>query len=238
MKNHSTGPKTPEGKARCRLNAFRHGLTGQLCVLTPEEQLAYEEHCKIIHEALAPVGDYERKVAQSIAADEWRLERARAIENSTFALGMHGDAADSAGHPQVDDAFAQARTWHDQAHSLQLLTVYAQRIQRAWAKNMAYLETIQAKRKEIAKEAMREAKLLYQLAQAEGKPYQPETFFITAPEVRESVFSTPEVARELSREILIADAITHWVHSPRPARNPARQPTDTAPQNHSASEVY
>ena len=65
---------------------------------------------------------------------------------------------------------------------------------------------------------MREAKLLYQLAQAEGKPYQPEAYFITAPEVRESVFSTPQVARELSREILIADATTHWVHSPRPER--------------------
>ena len=220
MTNHSTGPKTPEGKSRCRLNAFRHGLTGQLNVFTPEEQQGFDKFCKIIHEALVPVGDFERIVVQSIAADRWRLERARAIEASTFALGMHGDAADSAGHPEVDDAFAQARTWYDQAHSLQLLTVYTQRIQRAWAKNVAYLETLQAKRKETAKDAMREAKLLYQLAQAEGKPYQPEAYFIAAPEVRESVFSTPQVARELSREILIADATTHWVHSPRPARIP------------------
>ena len=33
---HSTGPKTPEGKAAVRLNAFRHGLLARDVVL-PEE---------------------------------------------------------------------------------------------------------------------------------------------------------------------------------------------------------
>src|SRR5580704_13377508 len=137
--NRSTGPKTPEGKARCRLNAYRHGLTGQLCVFTPEEQQAYEKHCKIILEALAPVGDFERDAAQSIADDGWRLKRARAIEASTFALGAHEHAADNTGHSAVDDAFAQARTWCQDARNLQLLTVYEQRIQRAMDKNLAQL---------------------------------------------------------------------------------------------------
>src|SRR5580693_2893173 len=169
--NHSTGPKTPEGKARCRLNAYRHGLTGQLCVFTPEEQQAYEKHCKMILEALAPVGDFERDLAQSIADDGWRLKRARAIEASTFALGLHEHSTDNAGHPEVDAAFAQARTWNKDAHNLQLLTVYEQRIQRAYDKNMAHLKTMQTERKEQAKEAMEQAKCLYRLAQAQGKPY-------------------------------------------------------------------
>jgi hypothetical protein len=38
-----------------------------------------------------------------------------------------------------------------------------------------------------------------QLAQAEGKLYQPKALFIDAPEVMEYVFSSTEVARELSR---------------------------------------
>ncbi len=204
--NHSTGPKTPEGKRRCRLNAYRHGITGQICVFFPEEQHAYEKHCKVVLEAFAPVGDFERDIAQSIADDGWRLKRARAIEASTFALGQHEHADDNTGHPEVDAAFAQARTWKKDAHNLQLLTVYEQRIRRAVDKNMAQLKTLQTERKEAAAEAMKQAKLLYQYAEAQGKPYQPEAFFITAPEVRESVFSSTQVAREVSRATLLHDA--------------------------------
>src|SRR5689334_20469193 len=96
--NRSTGPKTPEGKSRCRLNAYRHGLTGQLCVFTPEEQQAYEKHSKIVLEALAPVGDFECDVAQSVADDRWRLKRARAIETSSFALAMPDHFTGATGH--------------------------------------------------------------------------------------------------------------------------------------------
>src|SRR5215472_1635707 len=137
--NHSTGPKTPEGKRRCRLNAWRHGLTGQLCVLTPEEQHAYEKHCKIILEGLAPVGDFELDIAQSIADDRWRLKRARAIEAGAFALGLPETAEDRTGVDAVDDACAHARTWFQDAHNFHLLTIYEQRIQRAIEKNMAHL---------------------------------------------------------------------------------------------------
>ena len=37
--NHFTGPTAPEGKRRCSLNTYRHGLTGQIC----QEQEAYDK---------------------------------------------------------------------------------------------------------------------------------------------------------------------------------------------------
>ena len=157
--NHSTGPKTPEGKARCRLNATRHGLTGQLNILTPEEQQAYDHHGKITLEDLAPGTDFERSLAQSIADDLWRLNRARTIESGMFAIGMQ-NGADDTGVPQVDDALAQTHTWAHEARNLQLLTIYEQRIQRSVDKNMARLEVLKAKREQAAKEDMRQAKLL------------------------------------------------------------------------------
>ena len=226
--NHSTGPKTPEGKARCRLNAYRHGLTGQLCVFTPEEQQAYEKHCKVILYALAPVGDFERDAAQSIADDHWRLKRARAIEASTFALGTHEHGVDNTGHPEVDSALAQARTWEKAAHNLQLLTVYEQRIRRAVDKNTTQLKALQTERKETAAEAMRLAKRLYRLAQAQGKPYRPEAFFTAAPEVKESVFSSTEVARELSRASLLEDAETYHYFRKLPEENRPEKPVESA----------
>src|SRR5271155_3556862 len=41
---HSTGPKTPEGKKRISLNALRHGLTGQIVVMPTEDLQAYQRH--------------------------------------------------------------------------------------------------------------------------------------------------------------------------------------------------
>ena len=212
-----TGPRTPEGKRACGLNAYRHGLTGRLNIVTPEEQRAYDLHSEITLEALAPANRYERSLAQSIADDRWRLIRARSIEDGIFALGMQDHGGDNTGAPQVDDAFSQARTWLADARNLQLLTIYEQRIQRSVDKNLAHLEAIQTKRQEVAKEDMRQAKLICQLAQAEGKPYQPEAYFTAAPPPRESVFSTPEVARALGREILLADATHHRYCSPTPS---------------------
>jgi hypothetical protein len=74
----SSGPKTERGKHRTRLNAYRHGLTGQICLLTADEHEAFEKHCTGIRESLDPVGALEIDLAQSIAVDHWRLKRARA----------------------------------------------------------------------------------------------------------------------------------------------------------------
>ncbi len=153
----------------------------------------------------SPAGDFERSLAQSIADDLWRLNRARTIESGMFALGMQYSAHDT-GAPQVDEAFAQTHTWARESRNLELLTIYEQRIQRSIDKNMSRLEALRTRREQAAKEDMRQAKLLYQLAQAEGKPYRPEAYFSTAPIARESVFSTPEVARELNLEKRLDDA--------------------------------
>ena len=221
--NYSTGPKTPEGKRACALNAYRHGLTGRLNIATPEEQQAYDLHSQINLEALAPANNYERSLAQSIADDRWRLIRARSIESGIFALGLQDNGGDNTGAPQVDDAFAQARTWLQDSRNLQLLTIYEQRIQRSVDKNLAHLETLQTKRQATATEDMRQAKLIYQLAQVEGKPYQPEAYFTVAPPPRESVFSTPEVVRALGREILLDDATRSWFCTPKPTRDQVAQ---------------
>ena len=211
--NLSTGPKTPEGKAKCRLNAYRHGLTGQLHIQSPDEQQAYDKHSQITLVGLAPVGDFECALAQSVANDLWRLNRAAAIESGMFALGTRQIPADT-GAPQVAEALAQTHTWDRESHNLQLLTIYEQRIQRSVDKNLNRLDALRTRREQAAKEDMRQAKLLYQLAQAEGKPYQPEAYFTTVPLARESVFSTLEVAREVTREIHLADAIRHSFSSP------------------------
>src|SRR5580658_9891413 len=74
----STGPTTEKGKHRTRLNAYRHGLTGQICVVAPEEQAAFDKHCDAIRSSLKPVGALETDLAQCIAEARWRINRASA----------------------------------------------------------------------------------------------------------------------------------------------------------------
>jgi len=127
----STGPKTPEGKKRSSLNAFRHGLTGQIVIHTPEDRAAFQQHCDAIREALAPVGALETDLAQAIAEDRWRLNRAGPSKNAIFTLGLQEHSDPNAAHPEIDAALAQGRTWIAQAKNLQLLTAYEQRIRRS-----------------------------------------------------------------------------------------------------------
>ena len=42
---HSTGPRTVEGKRRSSLNALQHGLTATTAVLPTEDPAAYQQHC-------------------------------------------------------------------------------------------------------------------------------------------------------------------------------------------------
>src|SRR5438270_2602707 len=81
---HSTGPRTPEGKARTAQNARTHGLmSGEL--LTPfedEDQLL--SHSKAIQEHYAPQSEPECILVEQIIAATWRLRRIRRIETRHY----------------------------------------------------------------------------------------------------------------------------------------------------------
>ncbi len=83
------GPESPEGRERSNLNARRHGITGQVTIMTDEDRTAHEQFSKALIKDLAPEGAMETQLAQRVATDSWRLNRASAIEDNLFALGLH-----------------------------------------------------------------------------------------------------------------------------------------------------
>src|SRR5580658_7773165 len=171
-----TAPKSEPGTQRTRLNAYKHGLTGQIHLFTPEEHAAFEKHCQSIVEALAPVGILEQGLAQSIAEDKWRLNRARVIESGIFALGQMADESGEIDQreidqPELSQTLSQAKTWLADGKQIQLLSLYEHRIQRSIERNMPELGTLRAERKAARDQVIEEAVLLSQLAKSKGETY-------------------------------------------------------------------
>ena len=59
---HSTGPRAEAGKQRSRLNALRHGLTGQTVVLPTEDHAAYQRHSQSFLDEYQPKGATETQL--------------------------------------------------------------------------------------------------------------------------------------------------------------------------------
>jgi hypothetical protein len=204
-------PNSETGTQRTRLNAYKHGLTGQIHLFTPEEHEAFEKHCQSIVEALAPVGALEQAFAQSIAENHWRLNRARALESGIFALGQMADESGEIDQrvidqPELSQTLSQAKTWLADGKHIQLLSLYQQRIQRSIERNMAELRTLRAERKAARDQAVEEALLLSQHAQSKGEKYDAAADF--PPELlgTDSVFSPSEINRLIARNQRLTEA--------------------------------
>src|SRR5271170_7615103 len=81
------GPSTPETKQRVRYNALRHGFTGQVLIMTPEEREKFDAFVRGMMTDLAPVGTHETFLANSIAEEAWRLNQIRARCANLAAVG-------------------------------------------------------------------------------------------------------------------------------------------------------
>jgi hypothetical protein len=163
----STGARTAAGKARSSLNNLRHGLTGQINVLPTEDREAHDRFCTELIDSLKPETPMEKQLAHSVAEDNWRLNRVRAIENNMFALGHQGERR------ELQVALADARTFQAQANQFQLLTIYEQRISRNVQRNLNQLQHLQTERREHRERALEEAQLLAQQSLLNGLAYDP-----------------------------------------------------------------
>lgn len=175
---HSVSESKP--RDRRALNAYRHGLTGRIHILTPADRAAYESHCRSIHRSFSPVGGMELELVQAICDDRWRLKRAAAIEEAIFAMGLAEPDTHTAGHDEIDEAFAHARVWLSEGKNLQLLTLYESRIQRKLEKNIALLRQLQQDRKS-AQPSERKA------LEAAGESQVPAAGFVFSAAAPESV---------------------------------------------------
>ena len=145
---HSTGPKSEPGKRRSSLNATRHGLTGRTVVLPGEDMVVYQAFAKEIVNSLHPETPLERQFAQTVADTQWRLNRARTIEDGMLAWGnFEPEGNFTADRPEIHAALTAARVFRERHQAFANLALYEQRLQRAQKEALRQLRELQAERK-------------------------------------------------------------------------------------------
>jgi hypothetical protein len=79
---HSTGPKTVEGKANSSHNSFKHGLYSKQLVMGNEEAAELDALKVDLRAQHQPANDTEEILVNEMSEQFWRIRRARCLEAS------------------------------------------------------------------------------------------------------------------------------------------------------------
>jgi hypothetical protein len=206
----STGPRTPEGRAKSSHNATRHGLTGRVVVLPSEDMNVYNAFCKELMADLAPETPLERQYAQTFCDTQWRLNRARSYEDGMLALGHfeHAGSLD-VDDPQILAALTAAKAFRENSKAFVNLSLYEQRLQRTQKKALRQLQDLQTKRIAARQADLDEALATHNSHKTKAQPFE----VVSDPRPNQFVFSTVEIATEALRQNLRAEAQNSGAHA-------------------------
>jgi hypothetical protein len=172
----STGPTSPEGKAKSSLNALKTGLTGRTVLLPAEDAAAYQQHVSDYEKELRPAGQRECDLVQSIADASWRLQRIPVLESAIYAQGRIQFAE------QVKDQDPAFRATLIDLHThlayekqLRNLQLQESRLHRRREKDLAELRQAQAERRNRDTNNLEAASRLLIQAKRAGKSFDPES---------------------------------------------------------------
>jgi len=80
----STGPRTPEGKARSSKNARTHGLTSTELRTPFEEKDELVSQADALEDEFQPQSETEKILVEQMVAAIWRIRRVRRIETRHY----------------------------------------------------------------------------------------------------------------------------------------------------------
>jgi len=124
---HSTGPKTTEGKAAVSMNALRHGLRARTVVLPGEDPQEFHRLCDDLEVEWHPQSRTEQFYVEQMAVSKWKLVRMEVGEVNIFTNANSGKSQ----LPLLD------RFWQAEA-----------RLERSYARAQHELERLQNSRRQ------------------------------------------------------------------------------------------
>jgi hypothetical protein len=158
----STGPTSPDGKAKSSLNAVKTGLTGRTVLLPGDDAAAYEAHVASFFARHEPTGPEEQHLVQSLADTEWRLLRIPSLEYGIYAVGrleLHADFGNE--DPDIGKHLIEAKIFLAYQRQLNNLSIQESRLRRQREKDTAALRELQQLRKQHEKKRLTEAARQY-----------------------------------------------------------------------------
>jgi hypothetical protein len=113
---HSTGAKTPEGKAVVAQNSVTHGLTGKFRVLTTETQSEFDELLGGLLTSHSPADHAETELVTGMAESLWLARRANRLQDRCVEVIESGDA-DGAKTARLDlNLYLRYQTTHERSY--------------------------------------------------------------------------------------------------------------------------
>jgi len=174
----SSGPSSPEGKAKSSHNALKTGLTGRTILLPSDDVAAYQHLIALIEKKFQPENDEEKLLVQSIADTEWRLLRIPTLEAGIYALGrveLAGECVFEA-DPPARAAMIEALIFRTYRKDLNNLALQESRLNKQLEKHKAQLQILQDDRERLASPRRHAAMLAFNNARNAKKPFNAAEF--------------------------------------------------------------
>ena len=141
----STGPRTPEGKAKVGQNAVKHGMFSRSIVLACESKDEFDELFTEMLQQYDPQTPMERLLVDRTVCEAWRLERLQRIEREMMDARLEAELAAGGDGGTLGSCFADG--------ALDRLGRYIGRVDRAFHRALKALLDMQRARRDAADRA-------------------------------------------------------------------------------------
>jgi hypothetical protein len=211
----STGPKTPEGKTVSSQNATKKALTGRTVLLPTDNADRYQAHVQAFFNEIAPEGQRETLLTQSLADIAWRLERIASFEMAIYASDrtFYSETYLDESEP-VREQLIELAIYRTNERELRNLHIQEARLRRQRDRDTEELRYLQTERRRAVEHQLELAAHAYQMAKREEKPFDPAALGF--------VFSTDEIERFVilrkAEKVIAAERQPLPIPSPRKSK--------------------
>ena len=148
-RSRANAPESTESRPDDCLQASAYGNTGHVVILPADDLQSFNRFTTEIEAELAPETAIERQLAHFYAACQWRMNRAAALEDTLFGVGITEGIPEKLKKldPKVQAAIRHALTLRNLAEVFEKIGQYSQSLVHQGGEVLGQLKECQAERK-------------------------------------------------------------------------------------------